>query len=407
MGKHALLSPSGADTWMPCQLSPLLSVGLPDYSSPDAQEGTNYHTLAQICLEQEKDAIEFVGMPFEDETVVTEENAEYLQVYLDHVRQEAAKGGTVVIEDKLPIAQITGEKDAEGTSDCTIIRDDVVVVRDLKFGRGVAVKAEGNRQLKMYALGVIEKHGMWDLVKEVDLGICQPRITSEISQCTISIDELKMFKQEVQVVARPILKALETGERLPANPSQKACRFCKAAKAKLCDGLETTVRNAAEEGFEDLDAPKIIQTAKGPVTVSEADRFGEAMKLADLCEIYVKGVRASVESRLLASKPVTGYKLVQGRKGPRQWVNEEEIEASLRRKRVKHEEMYTYKLISPAKAEKKWAKTKPTWWEELSEEGKIAQSDAALSVAPTDDPRPEHVIAPMEEGFEETFEDLL
>lgn len=407
MGTHALLSPSGADRWMTCPGSVLLTKDLPEDTSPYAQEGTNYHTLAQICLEQEKDALEFVGMPFEDETVVTEENAEYLQVYLDHVRQETAKGGTVVIEDKLPIAQITGEKDAEGTSDCTIIRDDVVAVRDLKYGRGVAVKADGNRQLKMYALGAIEKHGMWDLVKEVDLGICQPRITSEISQCIIPIDELRMFKQEVQVVARPILRALETGEKLPLNPSKKACQFCKAAKAGICEALELMVRNAAEEGFEDLDAPKIIQTAKGPVTVPEADRFGEAMKLADLCEIYVKGVRAAVESRLLASKPVTGYKLVQGRKGPRQWVNEEEIEASLKRKRVKHEEMYTYKLISPTKAEKKWAKTKPTWWEELSEEGKIAQSDAALSVAPTDDPRPEHVIAPMEEGFEETYDDLL
>lgn len=407
MSKHALLSPSGADRWMTCPGSVLLTKDLPEETSEYAQEGTNYHLLAQLCLEQEKDAFEFVGMPFEDETVVDEDNAEHVQLYVDHIRQEAAKGGTVVIEDKLPLAQITGEKDAEGTSDCTIIRDDVVVVRDLKFGRGVAVKAENNRQLKMYALGAIEKHGMWDLVKEVDLGICQPRLTSDISQVTMPIDELKMFKQEVQIVSRPILKALQTGEQLPLNPSEKACRFCKAAKAGICEALTLTVRNAAEEGFENLDEPKIIQTPKGPVTVSEADRLGEAMKLADLAEIYVKGVRSATESALLASRPVTGYKLVQGRKGARQWTDEKVIEETLKKKRVKHEEMYTYKLITPTKAEKKWAKEKPTWWKELSEEGRISQSSGSVSIAPTEDPRPAYKVEPQESGFEESVEDLF
>lgn len=407
MGKHALLSPSGADRWMTCPGSVLLTKDLPEQTSEYAQEGTNYHLLAQLCLEQEKDAFEFVGMPFEDETVVDEGNAEYVQLYIDHIREETAKGGTVVIEDKLPLAQITGEKDAEGTSDCTIIRDDVVVVRDLKFGRGVAVKAENNRQLKMYALGAIEKHQLWDIVKEVDLGICQPRLTSEISQTIIPIDELKMFKQEVQIIARPILKALQTGERLPLNPSEKACKFCKAAKAGICDALTMTVRNAAEEGFENLDEPKIVQTPKGPVTVSEADRLGEMMKLADLAEIYVKGVRSAVESALFASRPVTGYKLVQGRKGSRQWADEKATEEVLKKKRVKHEDMYTYKLITPTKAEKKWAKEKPTWWKELSEEGRISQSSGSISVAPTEDPRPAYTVEPQESGFEESVEDLF
>ena len=60
MGKHALLSPSSADRWMTCPGSVLLTKDLPEDTSPYAQEGANYHTLAQICLDQEKDAIEFV-----------------------------------------------------------------------------------------------------------------------------------------------------------------------------------------------------------------------------------------------------------------------------------------------------------------------------------------------------------
>jgi hypothetical protein len=407
MGKHALLSPSTMERRLICPGSAGLEKDQPDNPSPAAQEGTNYHLLAQICFEQEKDALEFVGMPFEDESEVTEENAEYVQTYLDLVRAEAALGGTVVIEDTVPIAQITGEKDAEGTADCIIIRDEEVVVIDLKFGRGVAVKAEGNKQTRMYAAGAIEKHGLWDVVKRVKMIICQPRVMDGVSEETIDIHELKLFKEEVSVTCRTILRALETGTQLPLHPNEKACKFCKAAKAGICTALTNMVENAATEGFEDLDTPKIIQTSKGPVEVPKADRLGDMMKIADLAEIFIKGVRSAVESSLLAGKPVTGYKLVEGRQGPRKWADEAAIEAQLKKFRVKHEEMYKYKLVSPTAAEKAWKNEKPTWWKKLSEDGNIKRSPAEPSVTTADDPRPEYVVTPPESGFEETFEDLL
>lgn len=403
MGKHAILSPSSADRWMTCLGSVALCQGLPDHDSVYAQEGTNYHTLAQVCLESGKDALEYVGTPFEDETEVTEENAEYVQKYIDLVRELQAQGGTLAIEDKLPLAAITGEKEAEGTSDATILREDEVVVGDLKFGRGVAVKAENNRQEKIYAIAAIEKHGLWDDVTQARLIICQPRVMDGTSESVVPVDELKIFRDEVATTARVIFRALETGEQLPLTPSEKACRFCKASAT--CLALAKTVEQATTEGFEDLDKPTTVNTVKGVVEVVGADRLGEAMKIADLAEIWIKGVRAKTEAELLAGRPVTGFKLVNGRKGARKWDDKASIEELLKKKRVKHEDMYDYSLISPTTAEKRWKKAKPGWWQELTDH--VKQSDGALSVAPSDDPRQEAVLAPADSGFEETFDDLI
>lgn len=403
MGTHALLSPSSADRWMTCLGSVALSLGLPDDESPYAQEGTNYHELAQMCLEQGKDASEFVGMPFEDESLVTEENAECLQTYIELIRELQAQGGTWKIEDKLPLTAITGEKDAFGTSDATGIREDEVVVADLKFGRGVAVKAENNRQTKIYGIAAIEKHGLWDTVKQVRSIICQPRVMDGTSESVIPVHELKIFRDEVLTTARVILRALEEKKPLPLTPSAKACRFCKARA--ICPALAGVVEQATAEGFENLDQPTMIQTAMGPAAIGCADRLGDAMRVAELAEIWIKGVRAKVEAELLAGRPVTGRKLVEGRKGARKWADEKAAEAQIKKFRVKHEEMYKYTLISPTQAEKKWGKEKPSWWEKLVEG--IVQSEPALHVAPTEDPRPEYVPAKAEEGFEESFDDLL
>lgn len=395
--KHAILSPSSADRWMICQGSVGLSIGMPDNENAYSTEGTDYHEVAAVCLEENKDAIEFVGQPMLSGALVTADNAIHLQKYIDMVRaQHAAVGGTVLIEEVVPISQITGEEDAEGTSDAVILADGPeLIVDDLKFGRGVAVSAEDNRQEKIYAIGVLDKHGLWEEYQTVRLVISQPRIDS-VSEWCISIEALKAFKEEVRLAAQLPLQRL-ANPNLPPLPlvvSEKGCRFCKA-KA-ICPELERQATGALGDptaGFIDLTNPrnpKVEITATG-------DRLGQLMGKADLMELFIKAVRAHVEAELLAGRAVKDYKLVQGKKGNREWTNEDDVLKALKAFRIKQDEMYKKTLISPTAAETQFKKDHPKRWEKLQEY--ISQSDGAKSVAHISDKRPAWVLEKPEEGF--------
>ena len=74
--------------------------------------------------------------------VVDADMARHVQTYVDYVRDLVKNtGGTLLVEQRLPIGDITGEDDAHGTSDAVILTDTEVIVVDLKFGRGERVDA--------------------------------------------------------------------------------------------------------------------------------------------------------------------------------------------------------------------------------------------------------------------------
>ena len=123
------------------------------------------------------------------------------------------------------------------------------------------------------------------------------------------------------------------------------------------------------------------------------------MDLTPLMEERVKAVRAAVEGALVKGEAVPGYKLVQGRKGARAWSDEAAAEALLRQKfRLKVEEAYNLKLISPTQAEKVLGE-QPKRWAQL--EKLIIQSEGKPSVAPESDKRPAISVAPNADGMEE------
>ena len=386
---------------MTCPGSVLLTKGLPDVESEAAKEGTDYHLVASVALIEQQDAASYVGRPMPSGNLVTEENAEYLQEYLDLVRKLAV-GGTLLVEEEVPLAHITGEIGGFGTSDAVIMRlkERELIVADLKFGRGVEVKAEDNRQCKLYALGVIEKHQLEEEVDTVRLVISQPR-AGGTSEWTTTMAELLAFRdQDVKAAVDRVLAVTAENATTHLTPSEKACRFCKAKST--CPALRDTVANAMIEGFENLLTPMpgvmTREEMKLDVPLSRADRLGLNMKMATLAEIWMKATRSEVEEELLKGEPVTGFKLVQGRKGNRKWTDEAVVEATLKSFRLKKEEMYDFSLISPASAEKLLKKEFPKRWEKVLP--LFSQSEGSTSVADLEDPRPAIIITKAEEGFE-------
>lgn len=138
---HAELSPSSAARWMTCPGSVALCRGIEDKGSRYADEGTAAHELAERILKGE-DGAALVGGMAENGLPFTAEMLVDVRKYTDYVQNLVeTTGGTLFVEEKLPLDHITGETGARGTADAVVITDDEIIVIDLKFGMGEKVDA--------------------------------------------------------------------------------------------------------------------------------------------------------------------------------------------------------------------------------------------------------------------------
>lgn len=402
---HAKLSPSGAHRWMRCPGS---------------------HAL--------ETRIAFVPRKFTGE--VTREMAEGVQVYLDNIRAFKGEDGVLLVEQSLPIGQITGEEGATGTGDGVILRGNELQIHDLKFGKGVEVSAYENEQLQLYGLGALHKLGdLADDVERVRFVIHQPRINTTPSEWDCSVGELRAFGLRATEMAKTAL----TAAKFEANwvnkddklhyltPGEKQCRFCEAKAT--CPKLAAYVQEGVGAQFEVLAEAETNEVAAEQIGCeigpegAPTDELSLKMQACSLIEDWVKAVRAEVAKRLHAGQKVPGFKLVKGKRGARQWADATQAEEVLKKMRLKKEEMYTFSLISPTAAEKlvpaidkKTGKPKDgednkplslKQWDKLQE--LITQSEGAASVAPESDPRPAIEVTPPADAFEvvPSVEDLV
>lgn len=437
MAKHAVLSPSSAERWMSCPGSVSMSRGIKDEGSGYADEGTCAHFLAAFCLTNKRDPIKYVNTPItilkDRETGETTEafaaNAgesetreevyrltpdlefvQYVQDYVDYVRSVAqATNGLIHVEQRMSLEHLTGESGAEGTSDTVIVTDDELIIVDLKFGRGVTVSATHNPQLLMYASAANARFGLVHDFNSVRMVIHQPRL-NHVSEDVYTLADLANFEAEVRQAVKRVAHVNEmeiNGEdytQVMLSPSEDACRWCKA-KAN-CPALANFVREQIEADFEDLSG--VVDDdhyANLAVEAYSPEELSLKAKAIELIELWCKAVRGKVESLLLSGKVVPDFKLVQGKRGHRKWRSAEEAEAVMKSMRLKVDEMFDLKLISPTSAEK-LLKESPKRWARI--EPLIVQTEGAPSVAPASDKRPALVITHVADEMEDlTGSDLI
>ena len=454
MSTHSFLSPSGVPAAMLCNVKPWREQLYPDSSNDSADEGTAAHFLQEQCLEKGVEAKHFLGTRIRVENGETEfhtsgqwpvgnDFCHEVQKSLD-VIHSLAEGATIYPEQTLSIEFITGEEGATGTSDVIIVKGKTLICADLKFGRGVQIFAEGNEQLLMYGASAVADFDALGEIEEIELHILQPRL-NHFDCWKLSIDEMNERIEKIRQVSKRILAG---PEGLTALPGEKQCRFCKDS-ANCGERVDHTLKLITgdfldlDKGFVKVEMPQAekllaqsfgvkpaaitfhepegdsyhgftgtnhftvkkpsirpsLEAATDAVATADDERLATLMDAADMIEGFAKAVRAEVERRLLAGKFTDArYKLVEGRQGARSWTSEEEAEAALKAMRLKVDQMYDFKLISPTTAEKVLKEANPRKWNKL--QPLIGRSDGKPSVAPASDKRPALSMA-IAEQFEE------
>lgn len=345
---HATLGASSAHRWMACPGSIRLGTGIPSRSSRYADEGTAAHQLAERCLRlshpERTDAAYFVGAK---ETVrgaeweVTEEMAESVQMFLDAVRGAHQPGDTLLMEQRFDLSAI--HPGMFGTNDACVLSParGVLHVFDLKYGKGHAVEAKGNPQLRYYGLGALmtaQAPGIHTLV----LTIVQPRAPHRdgpIRSETIGVLDLLEWTAD--------LKAAAVATEDPAAPVRAGgwCTFCPAAGT--CPALHD---RALTEAVADFGGAAITVPASPEMLTVE--QIARLLDSADLIDTWLGAVRAHALHLAESGHTVPGYKLVPKRP-TRRWIAPEQVAQALSALGVPSGDIYKEpELRSPAQIEK-------------------------------------------------------
>ena len=447
MAKHAELSPSGASQWTTCTASVNAQRGRPNESSPDSRDGTMCHQMSEEVIRDHADPTSYLGrvMVFwkhhesdtsgEDwrdlcsarmleeceviaEITVTEEHIEAVGTATDYVfEQHKLHGGELMAEQRVPIGHFTGEDGAEGTTDVLLLCPVTLFLDDFKYGRNkvdayevlvperdcfvtkkrIPEKRRINLQMGSYALGAIEKYGLFYDWKYLTVTIIQPFV-NHISEYTCTIAELMEVRDYLAD------RAEQTRINPQFVPSPDACHFCRAS------GDCTPQTQKVLELSVDLENNK-------PAAIQDL-KLGTLYSLIPMVEDWCSAVNERMYERLNNGERVERsdgirFKLVEGRMGRRAWRDEAAAAEQMDKMRLDSDVKYQKTLSSPAQLEKhtkvkrvKKGEVKPdpligpTQWKRL--EVLIKQEPGQPTIALETDPRP---AVSSTDGFDEVGTD--
>ncbi len=316
---HAKLSASGAKRWMTCPPSVRLEEDFEDRTSEAAEEGTAAHELSELYLQRHFEQItkrQFTIRynKFQKENDwFSESMDEYVKVYVDTVIERANEAyaqspdALVLLEERLDFSKWVPE--GFGTGDVVIVADGLIEVIDLKYGKGVPVSAEGNPQMRLYALGAINGYELLYETEQVNMTIVQPRLDSISTDSLQAEDLLEWAETEV----RPAADLAANGEG-DFCPTDEACRFCKA-KA-VCSARADKNLEMAKYEFAKPDTLSHEDIGKVLMEAEELKRWATDVQTYALVQAENHGTK------------FPGWKLVEGRSN-RKYSDEEAVEEVL------------------------------------------------------------------------------
>lgn len=335
---HALLSASGASRWMACTPSARLEQNFENKTSLYAEEGTLAHELGELKLRKELEGLSTRSFnskvkKIQENELYTADMPDYVDMYvetcLERVSEAKAKTPDALfkIEQRLDFSEWVPE--GFGTGDFVIIADGTMEVCDLKYGKGVPVSANNNKQMMLYALGAISEFSFLYDIEKVRMTIIQPRLDN-ISTFEVTVEDLVKWAEEY-VRPRAELAIKGEGEFCAGDH----CRFCRAkvvCKARANKNLEL-----AKYDFQE------------PNTLDNNDIAYILSKVDELVN-WAGDVKEYALEQALKGEEFEGYKVVEGRSN-RKWSSESDVAKVLIGQGFQENMIYTRKLDGISKIE--------------------------------------------------------
>lgn len=378
MAEHAVLSASGSHRWLNCTPSARLELEFENTGSEAAREGTAAHAL---CEHKLKRALHMRSRPASDYD--SDEMEECTDAYVDFVMEqyEAAKqvceDPVILIEQRLDFSCYV--PDGFGTGDCLIISDDRLHIIDFKYGMGVLVEAEGNPQMKLYALGALAVYDALYDIREVSMTIFQPR-RENVSTWTIPVEDLKAWAEN-ELKPRAKMAYDGEGEYLPGE----WCTFCRAA---------VRCRARAEEKL------KLAQTEfRMPPLLTDAEIEDILAVLPDLTKWANEIAAYALDAALNHGKEWNGFKVVEGR-SVRKYRDEAAVAEAA--KEAGYKDIYRQSLIPLTEMQRLMGKDRF----EAILGGLITKAPGKPTLVPKSDRRPAMNVSNAINEFYEIKEDI-
>ena len=328
---HAVLSPSSASRWLTCTPSAQLEAQEPYSESVYADEGTLAHRLCELLINHKlgrvltKDYKKRIK-EIESHELYTGEMADHCEgfaVYVLELYNSLPKGSVLLTEERIDLTKWVPE--GFGTVDIRIIADKKCYVVDFKYGKGVPVFADNNKQLMLYSLGAYEELSHLYSIDKMVMTIYQPRIDNISSYEMFAGDLLAWANHELLLKATAAYEG--KGEFVPGDH----CRWCRI-KPK-CKALADYNLNLAKIAFEKSD-PKLL-TPEETVDILSKEKFFTDWLSAVADYALDQAVNHGVQW--------PGMKLVEGR-SVRQYGDEEKIVSVLVQNGMNTVDLYNMKL---------------------------------------------------------------
>jgi hypothetical protein len=276
-----------------------------------------------------------------------------------------------------------------GTSDFLLFKKGKkLICYDYKFGKGVIVDPEENKQATIYLIGAMDTIA-GEAFTELEVVIVQPRGAHEdgtVRRWAVPKEWIAEFRAKAKAAAA---ETLNPKAALSAGPW---CRWC-AAKP-LCPAVHAGAQEAAMMAFDVVAPPAKTPTAAEKLAELRLLPIEKAAKILEwegALKALVEAAKDLVREELSAGRDVPGWKLVEGRMGNREWIDEDAVVAELAPALGEDNLYEPRKIKTPAKIEKIVGKKHPL-------DHLVTRKPGDKAIARDTDPRPK-VASAAQDAF--------